>query len=209
MRIAKEGLIFIAPSLAAFAACWALGFRPAAVFFLVLAAAFLFFFRNPRRVTPPGENRLVSPADGKIIRIDRMPGHPRLPSPVTRISIFLSLFDVHITRSPVSAVVERVEYQPGKFFPANKDEASAANESNTLFLKGADTDLVVKQIVGVAARRIKCFVKPNEHLDRGQKIGLMYFGSRVEVYLPEGLSIKAGLGQKVRAGETVIAEVEK
>lgn len=208
MSIAKEGLRFILIAAALAAVSWALGWWPAAVFFLVLALAFLFFFRDPRRTPPAGEHLLVSPADGLVLAIDALPSHPELAGPVNRITIFLSLLDVHLVRSPLAATVGKVEYHAGKFLPAYKPEASTANESNTLVLKGGRTSLVMKEIVGVAARRIKCFVKEGQAVARGEKIGLMYFGSRVEITLPRDISLKVGLNQKVKAGRSVIAEVQ-
>ncbi len=124
MKIAKEGLLFIAPALL-LAVLFALpGWWPAAAFFALLTAAFVFFFRDPARRPPAGEHLVVSPADGKVVRIDTFPSHPDIPGPVTRVCIFLSLYDVHLTRAPLSADVRRVDYHPGKFFPAYRDEAS-------------------------------------------------------------------------------------
>ena len=208
MRIAKEGLPFILSSLVLTLAFLAQGWWPVAVLFAVLACAFAFFFRDPDRVPPPGEHLFVSPADGEVLGIDTLPSHPDLAGPVNRITIFLSLTDVHLVRSPLTATVGRSDYLPGKFLPAYKPEAGAHNESNTLVLKGGITDLVMKMIVGVAARRIKCFVKAGSIVARGQKVGLMYFGSRVEISLPQNVAIKVGLHDKVKAGETVIAEVQ-
>ncbi|MGA2533512.1 MAG: phosphatidylserine decarboxylase [Candidatus Aminicenantales bacterium] len=208
MSIAKEGLPFILTSLAVALAALAHGWWPAALVFLVLAAAFLFFFRDPRRTPPDGEHLLVSPADGTVLGVDAVPSHPDLGAPGTKITIFLSILDVHLVRSPIAATVGKVEYHAGKFLPAYKPEAGTANESNTLVLKGAKMVLVMKQIVGVAARRIKCFVKVGQSVARGEKVGLMYFGSRVEITLPRDAVIKVGLNQKVKAGESVIAEVQ-
>ncbi|MCJ7486099.1 MAG: phosphatidylserine decarboxylase [Candidatus Aminicenantes bacterium] len=208
MRIAKEGLPFILSSLALTLAFLAQGWWPASVLFAVLACAFTYFFRDPDRVPPPGDHLLVSPADGQVLGIDALPSHPDLAGPVNKITVFLSLYDVHLVRSPLTASVVRSDYHPGKFLPAYKPEAGAHNESNTLVLKGGVTDLVMKMIVGVAARRIKCFVKAGAAVARGQKVGLMYFGSRVEITLPQNVNIKVGLHDKVKAGETVIAEVQ-
>ena len=208
MRIAKEGLPFILASLSLTLAFLAQGWWPAAILFAVLASAFTYFFRDPDRVPPPGDHLLVSPADGEVLGIDALPSLPDLTGPVNKITIFLSLYDVHLVRSPLTATVVRSDYHPGKFLPAYKPEAGAHNESNTLVLKGGVTDLVLKMIVGVAARRIKCFVKASAAVARGQKVGLMYFGSRVEITLPQNVTIKVGLHQKMKAGETVIAEVQ-
>jgi len=208
MKIAKEGFLFIAPSLALAAFLLYVGWWPLGAFFLLLAAAFVFFFRDPARKIPDDERLILSPADGKVLAVDTLPSHPDLPGPVTRVCIFLSLFDVHLTRAPLTGTIRRVDYHPGKFFPAYRDEAGELNESNSLLIDGEKIPVSLKQIVGVAARRIKCFVRADDCVVRGQKIGLIYFGSRVEACLPPGTTIKAGVGQKVRAGESVIAEVE-
>jgi phosphatidylserine decarboxylase len=140
--------------------------------------------------------------------VESLPSHPDLGGPARKVAIFLSLTDVHLVRSPLASTVGRVEYHPGKFLPAYRPESSAANESNTLVLKGGKTGLVLKQIVGVAARRIKCFVREGQSVARGEKIGLMYFGSRVEIALPQGVAVKVGPGDRVKGGLTVIAEVQ-
>jgi len=184
------------------------GWWPVAVFFFLLVAAFTFFFRDPDRVPPPGEHLLVSPADGEVLGIDALPSHADLAGPVNKVTIFLSLFDVHLVRSPLAATLARADYHPGKFLPAYKPEAGTHNESNTVVLKGGLTDLVMKMIVGVAARRIKCFVKAGSPVARGQRVGLMYFGSRVELTLPHDAVLSVRLHQKVKAGQTVIAEVQ-
>lgn len=208
MRIAREGFRFILPSLGLGIVLAVIGWRPLAVLFILLAGAFSFFFRDPERTALPDESLILSPADGKVLRLEETPGSSGLPSPGKRIAIFLSLFDVHLTRAPLSGTVENVEYRAGKFFPAYRDEASLQNESNTLFFRTGAGRVVLKQMVGVAARRIKCFVKAGDEVRRGQRIGLMYFGSRVELDLPPGVEIKAAPGQKVKGGETVIAEVK-
>lgn len=208
MKIAKEGFLFIAPPLALAVLFLGVGWWPLGVVFLLLAAAFVFFFRDPARKIPEDKRLVLSPADGKVLTVDTLPSHPDLPGPVTRVCIFLSLFDVHLTRAPLTGTVRRVDYHPGKFFPAYRDEAGKLNESNTLLIQGEKLAVSLKQIVGVAARRIKCFVRADDRIVRGQKIGLMYFGSRVEICLPPGTKIKTDVGQKVKAGESVIAEVE-
>ncbi len=208
MSIAKEGLKFVLGAAVLAALFWGLGWWPIGLFFLVLTAAFLFFFRDPRRTPPPGEHLLVSPADGRVMAVESLPSHPDLAGPAIKVAIFLSLTDVHLVRSPLAATVGRVEYHPGKFLPAYRPESSAANESNTLIFKGGKTALVLKQIVGVAARRIKCFVREGQSVARGEKVGLMYFGSRVEITLPQGVAVKVGPDDRVKGGLTVIAEVQ-
>lgn len=209
MKIAKEGVPFILPCGVLVIIFFGLGWWGPALPFLIAGLAFSFFFRDPKRKIPRDENVVTAPADGRVIKIETAASHPLLPSPVTRVSIFLSLLDVHITRAPLSGKVHNMEYQPGRFFPAYKDEASLKNESNSLFLKGEKTDIFLRQIAGVAARRIKCYVKENDRVERGQKIGLMYFGSRVEIYFPPPVLLKANLNQKVKAGETIIGEVTR
>jgi phosphatidylserine decarboxylase len=208
MKIAKEGFPFIFPILTLACLFFALGLWFLVGLSLVIASCFGFFFRDPKRRVPQDENSILSPADGKIVKIQTIPSHPSFPSSVRTISVFLSLLDVHITRSPVSGYIDGIEYHPGKFFAANNDKASLENESNSIFLKGDRVNIFIKQIVGVLARRIKCFVKRGERVTCGQKMGLMYFGSRVDLFIPGEVQMKVQLNQKVRAGETVIAELE-
>lgn len=186
-----------------------IGYWHISIIFLIIAFCFIYFFRDPQRKIPQNKNLLTSPADGKIVKIQTVESHPSFPSSVTIVSIFLSLFDVHITRSPLFGIVKEMENKPGQFFPAYKDEASSRNKSNSLFIDGNEVNILIKQIAGVLARRIKCFVEKNRRIKQGEKIGLIYFGSRVEVFLPQGLDIKINVGQKVKAGETVIAEITK
>lgn len=207
MRIAKEGLPFILSSLAAAALVLALGWWPPAILFLLFAAAFAFFFRDPERVPPAGERVLVSPADGEVLGVESLPGHPDLPGPVTRVTIFLSLLNVHLVRSPLAATVARSEYRAGKFLKASRPEAGEVNESRTLLLTGGPADIVLKMSVGVAARRIKAFVKAGDAVARGQRIGLMYFGSRVELTLPGTVAVRVAPHDKVKGGLTVLGEV--
>lgn len=207
MTIAREGLKFIIPAAGLAALFWALAFWPAMALFVLLAAAFAFFFRDPRRIPPQGEHLLVSPADGRILAVDALPSHPDIPGPVSRVTVFLSLYDVHLVRSPLTATVARMDYNPGKFLPAYKPEAGSVNESRTLVMRSGKADLVMKMIVGVAARRIKSYVHEGDAVVRGRKIGLMYFGSRVEIFLPRNVTISAAPGRKVKGGESVIAEV--
>lgn len=161
-------------------------------------------FRDPTRVPPEGDHLLVSPGDGKVVYTG--PGE-RDPSR-TQISIFLSIFDVHINRSPLAATVRKIRYTPGKFLAAYKPESGTKNEQNELELdaKGGDFPFTVRQIAGVAARRIVCDVSENDALDRGQRFGLIQFGSRMEILLPSGTNLRVKVGDRVKGGETVIAE---
>ncbi|HSA96590.1 MAG TPA: phosphatidylserine decarboxylase [Acidobacteriota bacterium] len=208
MRVAKEGLRFILGAVGLAVLFGILGLGVLAVLFLLLAGAFAFFFRDPDRVPPPGDGLVVSPADGEVLSIDDVPATPGLAGSAKKVTIFLSLYDVHLVRAPLAGAVVRADYHPGKFLPAYKPEAGEHNESQTLVFQGGPADLLLKMIVGVAARRIKAFVKAGDAVERGEKIGLMYFGSRVELTLPAKVAVKAALHDKVKAGETVIGEVQ-
>ncbi len=208
MKVAAEGLRFILPSAGLAVLFAVLGIGVPAFLFFLLACVFTYFFRDPDRVPPAGEHLLVAPADGEVLGVEPVEAPPGLTGPATKLTIFLSLYDVHIVRAPLAATVASVDYHPGKFLPAYKPEAGDHNESETLVLKGGRIDAVMKLIVGVAARRIKCFVKAGDAVARGQRIGLMFFGSRVELVLPRGAVVKVGLNDKVKAGETVIGEVQ-
>ncbi|MBC7364957.1 MAG: phosphatidylserine decarboxylase family protein [Candidatus Aminicenantes bacterium] len=209
MKIAREGWIFILPPLILGILLFVPGWWVGSIFFLLLAAAFAFFFRDPKRVVPSQPGVVLSPADGQVLKIEEVQDHPEIGGKGTLVTIFLSLLDVHFTRSPLAAEVLKVDYHPGKFFPAYKDEASQLNESNSLLLSTAAGKIFLKQMVGVAARRIKCYVKAGDLITAGQKIGLMYFGSRVDLFLPESVEIKISLRQKVKGGLTVIGEIKK
>jgi phosphatidylserine decarboxylase len=186
----------------------------------VLTLGILAFFRDPQRVTPQGESLIVAPADGLVTLIQKVSpprelcledgtGGPVLsPEPVTRISIFMSVFDVHINRAPVAGTIRRVVYIPGKFLNADLDKASDENERQHIMIERADGVAIgFTQIAGLVARRIVPFVKPGDILASGQRVGLIRFGSRVDVYLPAGTEPKILKGQKVIAGETVLAEI--
>ncbi|HEX8056409.1 MAG TPA: phosphatidylserine decarboxylase [Novosphingobium sp.] len=178
------------------------------------------FFRDPQRVTPQGDRFVVAPADGLVTLIQKVPpprelalddgsGGARLgEEPVTRISIFMSVFDVHINRAPIGGTVRRVIYIPGRFLNADLDKASEENERQHILIERGDGAAIgFTQIAGLVARRIVPFVKPGDMLACGQRVGLIRFGSRVDVYLPEGTESRVVLGQKIIAGETILAEL--
>lgn len=204
MRIAREGFRYI--GILAVLGVAALAFpptRPLAVVFFGLALFVTYFFRDPTRVPPDNENLLVSPGDGKVVYVGPGERNPEC----TQISIFLSLFDVHINRAPLAATIERIRYAPGQFLAAYKKESGTKNEQNELVLNGeGGFSITVRQIAGVAARRIVCDVKENDSLERGQRFGLIQFGSRMEVELPSDTAVHVKVGDRVKGGETVIAE---
>ena len=172
------------------------------------------FFRDPIRTTPDGDKLIVAPADGLITMIAKVPPPPELRGPealsdgeCTRVSIFMSVFDVHINRAPISGRIRRIAYVPGKFVNADLDKAREDNERQHFLIEGADGLKVgFTQIAGLVARRIISFVHEGDDVEAGQRVGLIRFGSRVDVYLPAGTSPKVLLGQRAIAGETVIAE---
>ena len=184
-----------------------------------LTLGVLAFFRDPQRAVPQDARAIIAPADGLITLIQKVPPPPELrfgagegpglgDGPVTRVSIFMSVFDVHINRAPVAGTVRRVVYIPGKFLNADLDKASEDNERQHLLIERGDGILIgFTQIAGLVARRIVPFVKPGDIVAAGQRVGLIRFGSRVDVYLPEGTEPRVLLGQKTIAGETIIAEL--
>jgi phosphatidylserine decarboxylase len=169
-----------------------------------------YFFRDPSRVTPVREGLVVAPADGRVSQITTASPPPELglgDKPLPRISIFMSVFDCHVNRSPVAGRVEKIVYQPGKFFNADLDKASADNERNSLVIATAGTQVAVVQIAGLVARRIVCFVREGQPLGAGERFGMIRFGSRLDVYLPEGTLPVVAVGQTSLAGETVLADL--
>ncbi|HTY62056.1 MAG TPA: phosphatidylserine decarboxylase family protein [Acidobacteriota bacterium] len=171
-----------------------------AVICLLLASFICYFFRNPKREIPPGNNLVVSPADGKVVKI------LELPDGATTISIFLNIFNVHVNRSPISGRLEQLEYKRGKFKVAFDEEASKVNEQNILTISGENSTVVVRQIAGLIARRVICWKKPGDSLDRGELIGLIRFGSRVDVTVPERVRIQVKIGDRVRGGSSILGE---
>jgi phosphatidylserine decarboxylase len=168
-----------------------------------------YFFRDPIRVTPVDENLVVSPADGIVCSVGSYAPPPELglgDSPMARVSIFMSVFDCHVNRTPVNGKITRVAYKPGLFVNADLDKASEDNERNGLVVETPRGQFGVVQIAGLIARRIVCFVKEGDALVAGDRVGLIRFGSRVDVYMPAGAVPLVALGSKCVAGETVIAE---
>jgi phosphatidylserine decarboxylase len=187
---------------------------------LLLSVGVFAFFRDPERVVPQSESAIIAPADGMVtliaeveppleLQIDDGSGFGGMAAgPVTRVSIFMSVFDVHINRAPVGGTVRRVVYIPGKFMNADLDKASDENERQHILIERSDgLKLGFTQIAGLVARRIVPFVKPGDMVAKGQRIGLIRFGSRVDVYLPAGTDPKVMIGQTIVAGETVLGEV--
>jgi phosphatidylserine decarboxylase len=207
MKIDRAGVPFIAAALVP-AAGLAIARRPVwAASFAALGGFFAFFFRDPERNVPQEPGIAVAPADGRVMIAGPSDGRWAPPGTWKQITIFLSPLDVHINRAPVPGRITRIEYRPGRFLPAY-DEGSNDNELNEIWMNTNGHQIVVRQVVGVLARRIVCRVDEGQALERGERIGLMKFGSRMDVFLPETADICVRVGQHVVAGETVIAKLE-
>ena len=168
------------------------------------------FFRDPPRVTPARDGLLVAPADGRISMVTQAPAPPELgmgDAPLPRISIFMSVFDCHINRSPLAGRIERIAYRAGVFLNADLDKASEDNERNSFLIAAPGANIAVVQIAGLVARRIVSFTTEGQSIEAGQRLGMIRFGSRVDVYLPAGRSFLIAQGQRAVAGETVIADL--
>jgi phosphatidylserine decarboxylase len=170
-----------------------------------------YFFRDPARVTPLRDGLIVSPADGRVSLIVTAVPPPESglpPTPMTRISVFMNVFDCHVNRSPVTGRILRIIYTPGLFLNADLDKASEDNERSALVIESGGIEIGVVQIAGLVARRIVNFVREGDTIGAGERFGLIRFGSRVDVYLPATTQVLVGVGQKAMAGETVLADVK-
>jgi phosphatidylserine decarboxylase len=176
---------------------------------VVVAFSFCAFFRDPDRLVPHQAGGIVAPADGKVIVTDTLESAAFFNGRCKKISIFMSVFNVHVNRIPFDGVVQKVSHHPGKFFAANRDRASSQNEHNAVFLKTPDNKAIcVVQVAGLIARRIVCYVQPGMELSKGQRYGLICFGSRLDVYLPDDADITVTVGDKVKAGTSLIGQFE-
>lgn len=172
----------------------------AGVPFYVLAAFCLYFFRDPERIAPPGDV-IVSPADGKIVSVRQLGDRE------TRVSVFLNIFDVHVNRTPIPGKITDVQYQKGKFLVAKQEAASSENEQNTLIIESGRTQVVCRQIAGLIARRIVCYKRPGDFVSKGERIGYIKFGSRVDVFFGPEWESAVKVGDRVRAGTSVLAKL--
>lgn len=179
---------------------------------LVLTAWCYYFFRDPERIVPARDGILISPADGVVSAVTSAPPPPELgmgTTPLVRISIFLSVFDVHIPRSPLAGVVSRLVYVPGLFLNAADERASEMNERQLMLIEdGKGTSVAVSLLAGLVARRIICDLEEDQTVVRGERMGIIRFGSRADIWVPETMTVRAEVGQKMIGGETVIAESE-
>lgn len=196
----RDAYRFVIPMLVLGALLVLLNLALIAILPFALALFTAFFFRNPSRTVPADENIIVSPADGKVVRISKNDNRQHC------ISIFLSVFNVHVNRSPISGRLKELEYRRGRFKPAFEDEASRVNEQNILTIEGKAIQITFKQIAGLIARRVVCWKKTGDRLETGEVIGLIRFGSRVDVLLPENVSIRVRVGDRVRGGSSILGD---
>jgi len=204
--VAREGYPFIFPVLGAGVLFFVLGWKCLGTISILLGLFVIYFFRDPERTIPDGQSLLVSPADGKVVSIKKAENDP-LGENITQISIFLSVFNVHINRSIMQGEVVSVNYNKGKFLAAFAEKASLLNEQNSVTIKNKDMTVRVNQIAGLIARRIVCWVKSEQLLQRGERFGLIRFGSRVDIFLPNTVAVKVALGDKVVGGVSIIGTV--
>ena len=177
-------------------------YKPLFLIFLILLIFTFYFFRDPERVVPLGDDILVSPADGLITNISE---HKEGKKSYTKVSIFLSVFNVHIQRLPVSGQITKIDYIEGKFINATLDKASEENERLRLTLKSGSNVIYITQIAGLIARRIICYLKNNERVNQGERYGIIKFGSRVDIEFPNSYNLMVSIGQQCIGGETIIA----
>jgi len=205
LPIAKEGYSFIIPMAMASLLFGLMGWVHLTVASCGMTFFVIYFFRNPARTPPSSEGAIVSPADGKVLEVAGHLEHRFLHRETIKISIFMSVFDVHVNRSPITGRVIERAYRPGRFFAANTDKSSLLNEQNALLLGSRDRfEILFIQIAGIIARRIVCYVKKGNVLKKGQIFGMIRFGSRVDIFLPPSVDIQVRVGDHVKAGETIL-----
>jgi phosphatidylserine decarboxylase len=200
--IVKDAFRFLIPLVLSAALALALGLYLATSLIMVLAVFVAFFFRNPHREIPTDPDAIVSPADGRVVKIERVGN-------VTKLSIFLSIFNVHVNRSPIAGRIEAIDYRRGKFKAAFNHAASVENERNVVMVAQGDLKLVFTQIAGMIARRIVCWKKVGDTVARGELVGLIRFGSRVDILFPAGTEATVTPGTRVRGGSSVIGRIKQ
>lgn len=205
---AKEGFPFIGAATGVTLLAGWLGWTVVAIAAALLTLFVSWFFRNPVRVIPQGPGLVVAPGDGKVIAIEEEFEPRYLKDRSIRVTIFLNVFDVHINRLPCEGTVEDVRYQPGLFLVASKPDATIKNEQNALMIRTVEgVKVLCVQVAGLIARRIVCWISPNEKAVRGERFGLIRFGSRMDTFLPVGTVVKVAVGDRVKGGETILGEL--
>ena len=206
--VAKEGVPFIGTATLVALIFALLDWPIPALFIFTVAVFFLYFFRDPERVIPSGPGLVVSPADGWVIEVTDGCETSLQGKDVRRISIFMNIFNVHVNRAPIAGHVRKIVYQPGTFWPANSPKALFNNERNALLIQAEDgMELTVVQVAGILARRIVCWAEVGDKLKRGERFGLIRFGSRLDVYVSKDVSVSVKKGNRVWAGQTVLGKV--
>lgn len=198
----KDAYKFALPPLLVGIVVWVLHWHWIGGILIFLGLFVLFFFRDPRRTPPADPATIVSPADGRVMEIVDEPLNGK---PGRRISVFLSIFDVHVNRSPIAGRITAIEYRTGKFYAAMRGRASAENEQNSFYVQGERGEVVFKQIAGWIARRIVCWKAVGDSVVRGERVGMIRFGSRMDIWLPEGVEIVTRTGQHVAGGTSILA----
>ena len=206
--VAAEGWPFILPLAAVTVLCFLFGWKQIGYVALALSLFVLFFFRDPERTIPEGKGVIVSPADGKVIVIKDIYEPDYLKQDVKQISIFLSVFNVHVNRTPIGGTVEMVKYNPGKFLVASVDKASLDNEQTGMVISDGKNKVLVKQIAGLIARRIVCYAKTGDTVKAGERYGLIRFGSRVDLFLPKNTDLMVKVGDRIKGARDVIGVIK-
>lgn len=205
--MARDGIIYVTLPVIALVIAAIFGYWYVALGFALAAAFMAFFFRDPRRAVPSESDIIVSPADGRVTRVERLA--PDDPQSGTIVSIFLSVFDVHINRAPIAGEITDVTYTKGRFVIATRADASLVNEQNALTIRNERVTIICKQIAGVLARRIVCWKRAGDSLALGERFGLIKFSSRTDLILPSSVEIEVEVGDRVKGGLTVIGRVRQ
>lgn len=203
--IAKEGISFLIPSILVTIFFGLMGWDILLFLGIILSVFIVFFFRNPSRTIPPAKDAIVAPADGRIVEINQCEEKDFLKDRTLKLSIFMSLFDVHINRAPTSGKVIEIKHRPGRFMMANMDKSSQLNEQNAILIETDDNmKILLVQVAGFIARRIVCYLNPGDILRKGEIFGMIQFGSRIDLYLPTRFKPAVRLGDHVKGGESII-----
>jgi phosphatidylserine decarboxylase len=209
LLVAKEGYPFILGSFVFVLLFWYSQVYSLAILFLCLTIFIVYFFRDPERTPPPEENAIVSPADGKVIIAEKVYEDNHLQKEALKISIFMNVFNVHVNRVPLDGEVIDIDYHPGKFINASFDKASSENERNELLIRDKKgREILLVQIAGLIARRIVCYLSEGSKVVKGERFGLIRFGSRLDIYLPLEVELNVKVGEKVKAGETMLCSLQ-
>jgi phosphatidylserine decarboxylase len=209
MKIAVEGYSFVFVAIGLSVLGFVIGWELVGIAAAGFGVFFIWFFRDPERNSPKGKGLVVAPADGRVVSVVKVDKAPLLEGSKTRVSIFMSPVDVHINRMPVDGAIDEAHYQPGKFFAAYKDAAVEQNEQNAIRITDLEgRSFGVVQVAGFLARRVVCKARKGDNLARGERFGLIMFGSRTDLYLPPDVDVAVAEGQHVKGGETVVGSFE-